>query len=141
MPNTFCGSRSIFRLLPPNFPRTLKATCAILSGGCLRHRHRAYNDNRVGYPLRSCQVTESIFLMPPVHWVQQAMTYLTYLTNRKTQPWNKKKPLLTTHPQLPQVSHLHKFCSDGLYMLIEKVRLEVVHAQFQSPQALTDQCL
>lgn len=38
---TFCGSLSIFLFPPPNFPRTLNATWAMLSTGLLRVFHSA----------------------------------------------------------------------------------------------------
>lgn len=38
---TFCGSRNIFLFPPPNFPRTLNATWAMLSTGLLRVFHSA----------------------------------------------------------------------------------------------------
>lgn len=46
---TFCGSRSILRLLPPSFPRTRKATWAIESGATRKVVHKAcINSARTG---------------------------------------------------------------------------------------------
>lgn len=37
--------------------------------------------------------------------------------------------------------NLHEFCPDRLNVVIEEVRLEVVHTQLQGAKALTDQSL
>lgn len=40
-----------------------------------------------------------------------------------------------------KAADLHEFGPDRLYVVVQEVRLEVVHTQLQSTEPLTDQCL
>lgn len=43
--------------------------------------------------------------------------------------------------KIKRIAHLHQFCPDRLDVVIEEVRLEVVHTQLQGTKTLADQGL
>ena len=77
MRHTFWASFSIFLLLPPNLPRTRKATWATLSGGFRRQCHSACNDTDMTVTWHMTN-THDRHLMPDPSW-HDSTNYFNYV--------------------------------------------------------------